>query len=139
MPAERAGYLQAIEGDKSGSGGEGQPARVSFLTAALLGCALAFHSFLEVMLRCRMSWDHVFYFLCLLAGREAWYPELKLCAVNMGWLQGAALGAQETADRTLDIFVAIAAHKVRMTHVQQRAGLPGGGGGGGSCSGGTGV
>jgi len=69
------GYLQAIDGGGGHSGASegagGRAARVSFLTATLLGCALAFHSFLE----------------------------------------GAALGAQETADRTLDIFVAIAAHK----------------------------
>jgi len=44
---------------------------VSFVTAALLGCALAFHSVLE----------------------------------------GAALGAQETVERTTDVFIAIAAHK----------------------------
>eukprot|EP00951_Prasinocladus_malaysianus_P010355 scaffold75972_cov19-Prasinocladus_malaysianus.AAC.1 len=43
-----------IEAEKLVSGGDGlrspESARVSFVTAVLLGCALAFHSLLEVSL-----------------------------------------------------------------------------------------
>mmetsp|Transcript_42095 Transcript_42095/g.99800 ORF Transcript_42095/g.99800 Transcript_42095/m.99800 type:complete len:243 (-) Transcript_42095:246-974(-) len=59
------------DGPGSPSADDGKPPPVSFITVALLGCALSFHSVLE----------------------------------------GAALGAQESASRTADVFVAIAAHK----------------------------
>ena len=79
---------------------------VSFMTAVLLGCALAFHSLLEVRLTRIPATSP------LSPPRPRLAPS-AYSALPHRLLQGAALGAQETMERTVDIFIAIVAHKVR--------------------------
>ena len=67
--------------------------QVSFITAVLMAVALCFHSVLEAH---ALSWV-----LC------AFFCTWRSCQA----VQGAAMGAQETIKDTLDIFIAIVAHK----------------------------
>jgi hypothetical protein len=67
--------------------------QVSFVTAVLMAVALCFHSVLEALI---FSW-------VICASLGTWPSSLAA--------QGAAMGAQETIKDTLDIFIAIVAHK----------------------------